>query len=118
MILLLGQADVGDLGHLVVENGRADDSGDKRRPHLAVEGDPGSNVHVVGELEILGKVEGMRGCNVSVGLEVVHSGGVTREPETTEKFSDNVQGNLDVSDGHDDTAGNTEDYSEENCRAL
>ena len=60
MILLLGQADVGDLGHLVVENGRADDSGDKRRPHLAVEGDPWSDMHVVREFEILSEVESMR----------------------------------------------------------
>ena len=118
MVLLLGQTDVGNLGHLVVEDGRADEGGDESRPHLAVEGDPRSNVHVVGELEILSEVKSMRGRDVSVRLEVVHSSGVTREPETTEKFGNNVQGNLDVRDGHDDTAGNTEDDSEENCRIL
>ena len=118
VILLLGQADIGDLGHLVVENGRADKGGDKSRPHLAVEGDPGSDVHVMSELEILGEVESVRGCDVSVRLEVIHSGGVTREPETTEELGNNVQGNLNVRDGHDDTAGNTENYGEEDCRVL
>jgi hypothetical protein len=53
---------------------------------------------------------------VSVSLEVVHSGGVTREPETTEKLGNNVQGDLDVRDGHDDAARDAEDHSEENCR--
>ena len=115
-ILLLGRADAGDLGHLVVEDGGTDEGGDESRPHLAVEGDPRSDVHVVGELEILSKVESVRGRDMPVSLEVIHGGGVAREPETSEKFGNNVQGDLDVRDGHDDTARNTEDYSEENCR--
>ena len=40
VVLLCRQADVGDLGHLVIEDGRADEGGDKGRPHLTVEGDP------------------------------------------------------------------------------
>jgi len=116
VILLLGQADVGDLGHLVVENCRTDKGGDECRPHLAVEGDPRGDVHVMGELEILSEVKCVRGCNVSVRLEVVHGGSVSGEPETTKKFSNDVQGNLNVRDGHDNTARNTEDRGEENCR--
>ena len=115
VILLLGQTDVGDPGHLVVENGRADEGRDESRPHLAVEGDPRGDVHVVGEFEILCEMKSVRGGDVSVRLEVVHSGGVAGEPETTEKLSNDVQGNLDVRDGHDDTARNTEDRGEENC---
>ena len=73
-------------------------------------------MHIVGELETLSEVEGMRGRDASVRLEVVHSSGVTREPETTEELGNNVQGNLDVRDGHNDAARDTEDYSEEDCR--
>jgi len=100
---------------LVVEDGRADEGGDEGRPHLAAESDPRCDVHVVGELEILSEVEGVRGGDVTVRLEIVHSCCVTREPETTEQFCNNVQGDLDVRNGHDDAARNTEDRSEENC---
>jgi hypothetical protein len=116
VILLRGQADVGDLRHLVIENGHADESGDEGYPHLAVEGDPWSDVHVVGELEILSEEESARGRDESVSLEVAHSGGVTREPETTEELGNNVQANLDIRDGHDDTARDAEYHSKENCR--
>ena len=115
MILLRGQADVGDLGHLVIENGRADEGGNEICPHLAVEGDPRSDVRVVRKLEISSEVEGLRGRGVSVSLEVVHRGGVAGEPETTEEFGNDVQGNLDVRDGQDDAARDAEDHSEENC---
>ena len=115
-ILLRGRADVGDLGRLVIENGRGDEGGDESCPHLAVEGDPWSDVYVVRKLEILSKVESIRGRDKSVGFEVVHSSGVTREPEATEKLGDNVQGNLSIRDGHDDAARDAEDHSEEDCR--
>jgi hypothetical protein len=105
-----------DRSHLVVENGRADEGGDEGCPHLAVEGYPWSDVHIVGELETLSEVEGMRGRDVSVTLEVVHSGGVSREPEATKELGNNLQDNLDVRDGHDDSARDAEDHSEEDCR--
>ena len=85
--------------HLVVKNCSAEEGGDECCPHLAVEGDPRGDVHVVRELEILSKLESMRGRDGSVSLEVVHSGGVAREPETTEELGDNVQGDLDVRGG-------------------
>jgi hypothetical protein len=112
-ILLASRADVGDLGHLVVENGGANEGRHKGGDHLTVEGDPRWDVDVMRELEILGEVEGVRGRDVSVGLEVVHRGGVTGEPETSEQLGDDVQGNLDVRDGHDNTAGDTEDEGKE-----
>ena len=71
-------------------------------------------MYVVGKFEILREVESMRGCDVSVRLEVVHRSGVTGEPETTEEFGNDVQGNFDIGDGHNDTARNTENHSEEN----
>ena len=116
VILLRGQADVGDLGHLVIENGRGDESGDESCPHLAVEGGPWSDVHVVGELEILSEGESLRGRDVSVNLEVVYSSGVTGEPETTEKLGNNAQGNFDVRDGQDNTKRDAEDHGEDNCK--
>ena len=118
VILLLRQADIGDLGHLVVENGRTDESGDERCPHLAAEGDPWGDVHIVRELEIFSEADSLRGRDGSVRLKVVHSGGVTREPETTKELGNNVQGNLDVRDGQDDAARDAEDHSEENYRIL
>jgi len=68
---------------------------------------------VVGELEILGEVKGLRGGDVSVGLEVVHGGGISGEPEATEQFGNNVEGDLYVGNGHDDAARNAEDDSKE-----
>ena len=113
VVLLLRCANIGDLRHLVVEDSRADKSGNECGKHLAVEGDPRWNMDVMGELEVLGKVEGVRGGNVSVGLEVVHGGGVTWEPETTEQLGNNVEGDFYVGNGHDDAARNTEDDGEE-----
>ena len=115
VILLRWQADVGDLSHLIVEDGRANECGDESRPNLTVESDPWSDVHVVGELKILSETKSVRGRYESIRLEEVHGSGVSGEPETTEKFGDNVQGNFDICDRHDDAARNAEDYREENC---
>ena len=75
-------------------------------------------MHIVGELETLSEVEGMRGRDASVRLEVVHSSGVTREPETTEELGNSVQVNRVVCGGRDDAARDAEDHSEENCKVL
>lgn len=72
-------------------------------------------MHVVSELEILSEMESLRGRDETVSLEVVHSRSITGEPETTKEFCDNIQGNLDVRDGHDDAARNAEDHGEEDC---
>lgn len=115
VVLLARQADVGDLSHLVVEDGRADEGGDKSRPYLAVEGDPWRDMYIVSEFEIRGEVKSVRGRDETVRLEEIHRGGITGEPKTTEELGDNVQGDFDVRDGQDDTTGDTEDCSEENC---
>ena len=114
-VLLVRRTDVGDLGHLVVENGGTDEGRHEGRDHLTVEGDPGWDVNVVREFEILGEVEGMGGRDVSVGLKVVHCGSVTGEPKASKQFGDDVQRNLNVRDGHDDTAGDTEDEGKEDA---
>ena len=116
VILLIGQTDIWNLRHLVVEDRCADEGRDKSGPHLATECDPRGNVHVMSELEILSEMESLRGCDVPVRLEIIHSGGIAREPKTTEELGDNVQGNLDVCDGHYDTARDAKNYSEEDCK--
>ena len=115
MVLLADRANIGDLRHLVVENSRADEGGNEGGDHLAVEGDPRRNVGVMSEFKILGEVEGVRGCDVSVALEVEHSNGVTREPEATEQLGDDVEGDLYIGNCHDDTAGNAKDHGEEHA---
>ena len=113
MVLLTDCANIGDLGHLVVEDCRAGEGGNEGGEHLAVESDPRWDVGIMSEFEILGKVEGVRGGDVSVTLEVKHSSGVTGEPEATEQLGDNIEGDLYVGNGHDDTARNAEDGGEE-----
>ena len=111
--LLVRCADIWDLGHLVVENGGTDEGRHDGGDHLAVECDPGWNVDIMRELEIPGEVEGVRGRDISVRLEVVHRDGISGEPETTEQPGNDVQGNLDVRDRHDNTAGDAEDEGKE-----
>ena len=77
VVLLLRCANIVDLRHLIVEDSCADESGNKGSERLAAERDPRWNVGIMGEFEILGEVEGVLGCDGSVGLEVVHGGGVT-----------------------------------------
>ena len=114
VVLLTNFANIGNVRHLVVEDGRADESGNEGSEHLAVEGNPRRDMGIVSEFEILGEVESVRGRDVSVALEVEHGGGVTGEPETTEQLGDNVEGDLYVGDSHDDTARNTKDGGDEN----
>ena len=114
VIPLLRRANIRDLRHLVVEDSRADETGNKSSEHLGAEGDPRRNVNVVSELEILGKVEGVRGGNVSIGLEIHHRVGVTGEPETTEQLGDNIEGHLDVGNSLDYATRNAEDGGDEN----
>ena len=59
VVLLLGCTNIGDLRHLIVEDGRTDKSGNEGSEHLAVEGDPRRDVDVMGELEILSEMEGV-----------------------------------------------------------
>ena len=81
VVLLVGCANIGDLRHLVVEDGCADKSGKEGGKHLAVEGDPRRDVGVMSEFEILRKLEDVGGGNVPVDLEVDHVRDVTREYE-------------------------------------
>ena len=100
---------------MVVENGGADEGRHEGGDHLTIEGDPGWDVDIVRELEILGEVEGVGGRDISVRLEVVHRGGVTGEPETSEQLGDDVQGDFNVRDGHYNPAGDTEDEGKEDA---
>ena len=55
--------------HLKVENGAADECKDQGCDHLAREGVPGRDFDVVGELEVIGKVERLVARDVAVSLE-------------------------------------------------
>ena len=113
VILLTNRANIGDLGHLVVKDGRTDESRNEGGEHLAAEGDPRWNVGVMGEFEILGEVKGVRSGDKTVALEIEHPDGVPREPETAEQLSDHVEGDLYVGDSHDNTTWNAEDDGKE-----
>jgi len=113
VVLLVRCANIGDLRHLVVEDTRADESGNKGSEHLAVEGNPGWDVDVVSEFEILGEPDGVCGGDVSVKLEVHQGGGVTGEPETTEQLGDDTEGDLHIGNCHDYAGRNAEDDCEE-----
>jgi len=67
----------------------------------------------MGELEIPGEVEGARGGDIPIGLEIQHRSGVTGKQETTDQLGNNVKGDLYVGDGHNEPARNTEDDGEE-----
>ena len=109
MVLLTGHTNTGNLRHLVVEDSRANKTGNEGGDHLATESDPRRYVGVMGKLEVLGKAQGVRSGDISVGLEEVHAVGVTGEPETTEQLGNDVEGYLHVGDGLDDAARNTKD---------
>ena len=113
VVFLIGCADLGNPRNLVVEGSCTDKSGNKGSEHLAVEGDPRWNVGVVSEFEVPGKVEGVRGGDVSIGLKVVHGSSVTGEPEAPEQLGDNVEGKFHIGGSHNDAARNTKYYGEE-----
>ena len=113
VVLLVRFADIRDLRHLVVEDTRADECGNKGSEHLAVEGNPRWNVDVMSEFEILGELEGVLGGGVSVELEVHQGSGVTGEPETTEQLGNDTKGDFHVGNCHYYAARNAENDSEE-----
>jgi len=113
VVLLRRCTNIGYLCHLIVEDSRAHETGNKGSEHLAIEGDPRWDMGVMGELEILREVEGVHGRDVSVGLEKIHGIGITGEPETTEQLSDDVEGDLHVCNSFDDTTRHTEYDGEE-----
>ena len=111
-ILLVWSANVRDR-HLIVEDRGANERRHKGCDHLTIKRDPRRDMDIMGQLEILGKMERMRRGDVSVRLEVIHGGGVARKPEPSEQLRDDVQGDLDIGDGHDDAARNAENDREE-----
>lgn len=66
MVGLGGAAYAGNLGHLIVENGRADETGDDGCNNLGHEGDTGRDVNVMGQLEILSEEQGVGSRHVTV----------------------------------------------------
>lgn len=102
-----------DLGHLVVEDGRADETGDDGRNNLGHERDTGRDMEVMGQLQILSEVKCVCSRDISVRLEVIHSGGISSEPKTTEQLSEHVESDLNVGYGLNDSDWNTENHCQE-----
>lgn len=102
-----------DLSHLVVENGRANETRNDCCNDLSREGDTGRNVNVMGQLQILSEVDRVGSRDVTIRLEVVHGCCVSSKPETAKQLGENVERNLDIRDGLDNSNRNTEDDSEE-----
>ena len=63
------------------------------------------NLHVVANLEIVGELQGLSHGDVTPGLEHHHSDGLAGEQVTDDQLSDDVQTDLLVSDGLNDTNG-------------
>jgi hypothetical protein len=68
-----------------------------------------SDLHIVGELEILGERKGVRAGDDSERLKVVHRERVLGVYETADKLGKDVERDLDSRDGVDDSNGNDED---------
>ena len=113
VVLLVRCANIGDLRHLVVKHGCADESGNEGSKHLGAERNPRWDVGVMSELEILSEVEGVCGGEDSEDLHVDHCSDVTGEPEATEHLCDNAEANFHVGNSLDDAAGNCENDGEE-----
>ena len=113
MVLLVRCANIGDLHHLVVKHGCADESGNEGSKHLGTEGNPRWNVGVMSEFEILSEVEGVCGSEDSEDFHVDHCCDITGEPEATKHLGDNAEANFHIGNSLDDAAGNSENDCEE-----
>ena len=60
VVLLRGSADTRDLGHLIVEHGSSDKAANQGRDYLCRESAARWNLDVVGQFQVLGKVERVR----------------------------------------------------------
>ena len=112
MILVGRRADIREI-ELEVQDTDGDERRDEGGDHLSEEGDTRGNVRVVGELEILSERDGVRGRDVAVRLEEVHGERVALEPGSTDELGQDVERDLGVGRGVDDTDRHAEDERKE-----
>lgn len=104
-VLLIIRADVGDMTKGPVHNDNLHDCRPHRGEKLRGEHDTRGHFHVVAELQILSKVQGLSHGNITIILEHHHGNWPARHHITNDEFSQNVETKLDVGDGLDDTDG-------------
>lgn len=73
------------------------------------------NLHVVTDLEVVGKLQRLGHGNVSPGLEQHHSNRFAGKQVADDKLSDDVQANLLVGNGLDDTDWNSIEETNNLC---
>lgn len=84
------------------------------RPHrgdeLRGEHDTRGHFHVMSELQILSKVQGLSHGNIAIILEHHHGKGPARHHITNDELGKNVETELDVGDGLNDADGDNPYY--------
>lgn len=109
LVWLLGTAHVGDVVDCPVQDADLHNGRPNRGDELRGEHDARGHLHVVAELEILSEIEGLRHGDVSVILEHHHGQGPPRHHVADDELGQDVEAQLDVGDGLDETDGNEPD---------
>lgn len=86
-----------------VENTRADKGRYQRSDNLSDESVTRRDLDIVGQLEIVGKVDCLSRGDVSVGFEVVHRESISRGDLRSNQLGQDVHGDLHSGDGVDKT---------------
>lgn len=94
---------------LEVEHTSTDDSGDEACHHLSPEGVARRNLGVVCELEIVQELDGVSTSDIAKGLEEVHGQSVASDPSSSNELGQDVEGNLNTSDGPNNADWDDED---------
>lgn len=105
VVLLINGADVGDMTEGPVHDDNLHDGRPHRGEELRREHDTRGHFHVVAELQILSKVQGLGHGNIAIILEHHHGKGPTRHHVTNDELGKNVETELDVGDGLNDANG-------------
>lgn len=112
LICLVVLADVGDVAERPVHDGDLDN----RRPHrghqLGREHDPGRDLHIMAEFEILGEVQSLRHDQVSVVLKHHHGERAAGDHVADDVLGEDVQAELEIGDGLHDTDRDCPDHGD------
>lgn len=97
---------------LVGDDADADKGRDQGGHHLREEGEAGRDLDVVGQLEIVAEVQGVRAGDVAVGLEEAHGEGVAFHEGAADELGQHVERHFDAGHGVDDARGDHEDEAQ------
>ncbi|KAH6607395.1 hypothetical protein Trco_003708 [Trichoderma cornu-damae] len=96
VVLLVHGADVGDVAQGPVHDGNLHNGGPHGGDELRREHDAGGHLHVVAELEVLGKVQGLGHGDVAVVFEHHHGEGPAGNHVADDEFGEDVEAELDA----------------------